>query len=50
MTKTLREELVKAVLHWLKTAKPDDSDAPSVLVDAILEKIEEHYKIVLRRY
>ena len=45
---TEREELAKIVMKWLKTAKPDNAEAPSDLIDNVMEwhkkEIDEAYE------
>ena len=41
-----REKLAKIVMSWLKTAKPDNADAPSDLVDDIMDWAKKYYEKV----
>jgi hypothetical protein len=38
---TTREQLLNIILTWFKTARPDNSDAPSELADRVMEWLKE---------
>jgi hypothetical protein len=42
---TSRQKLARIVMHWLKTAKPDNAEAPSDLIDEVMEWAERNQDV-----